>query len=182
MRNALFSTVMADAESRQRAGRVPGLRFAQVVDVNDAGYVLEWLSGSVRSRSAAARHATFMAGAGRGAYFPLEVGDEVVVGFEEGNLDRPVILGALWSDVDPPPDNVDTSSSNNTRSIVSRAGSELTFDDSSGATRVLLQSAGGMKLLMDDSTRTLTLQLDDSTKIELSAAGVKVVGARIDLN
>lgn len=182
MRHHLFSTLLSDTETRQREGKVPGLRYAEVAEITDRGYVLKWLSGSVRSKSAPARVSRFMAGNERGAYFPLEIGDEVVVGFEDGNIDCPVILGALWSDVDVPPTNVDTSSSNNTRSIVSRAKSELTFDDTSGATRVLLKSAGGMQLLFDDSTKTLTLSIDDSTKIELSPAGIKIKGTRIDLN
>jgi uncharacterized protein involved in type VI secretion and phage assembly len=182
MRPGLFSTVMSETESRQRAGRVPGLRFAEVAEITDEGYVLEWLSGAVRSRSAPARVARFMAGKERGAYFPFEVGDEVVVGFEDGNLDRPVILGGLWSDEDPPPADVDTSSSNNTRAIVSREKSRLAFDDSPGATKVLLKSAGGMELLLDDAAQTLTLKFNDSTKIELSAAGIKLQGTRIDLN
>lgn len=182
MSTNLFAHVMADTEARQRAGRVPGLRFAEVAEITDAGYVLEWLSGTVRSRSAPARVARFMAGNQRGAYFPFEIGDEVVVGFEDGNIDRPVILGALWSDQDAPPENVDTSSSNNTRSIVSRAKSELTFDDTQGATRVLLRSAGGMQILFDDSSSTLTIQIDDSTRIELSPAGIRLTGTRIDLN
>ncbi|HSW22247.1 MAG TPA: phage baseplate assembly protein V [Burkholderiaceae bacterium] len=182
MRRGLFAHVMADAEAQRAAGLVPGLRCAEVAEITDEGYVLEWSTGTVRSRSAPARQACFMAGDKRGAYFPLEIGDEVIVGFEEGNIDCPVILGALYSDVDLPADGVDTSSSNNTRSIVSRAKSELSFDDSTGATRVLLKSAGGMELLMDDSAQTLTLKLNDNTKIELSAAGIKVVGTRIDLN
>ena len=53
MRPGLFSTVMSETESRQRAGRVPGLHFAEVAEITDEGYVLEWLSGAVRSRSAA---------------------------------------------------------------------------------------------------------------------------------
>jgi len=182
MRPGLFSAMLSDSETRQREGRVPGLRYAEVAEITDEGYVLEWLSGAVRSRSAPARVARFMAGHERGAYFPFEVGDEVVVGFEEGNLDRPVILGALWSDEDPPPSGVDTSSSNNTRAIVSREKSMLSFDDSPGATKVLLKSAGGIELLLDDAAQTLTLKFNDSTKIELSAAGIKLLGTRIDLN
>lgn len=178
----LFSTVMADTESRQRAGRVQGLRYAEVAEIVDEGYVLQWLSGGVRSRSAPARVARFMAGPERGAYFPFEVGDEVVVGFEDGNLDRPVILGGLWSDVDLPPTNVDTSSSNNIRSIVSRAKAEISFDDSQGATKLLIKSAGGLQVLLDDAAKKITLKVDDGNFIEISAQGVKVKGTRVDLN
>lgn len=183
MRHSLFSTIMADSEQRQREGAVPGLRFAEVKEITDDGlYILEWLSGPVRSRSAPARVARFMAGKERGAYFPFEIDDEVVVGFIDGNLDQPVILGALWSDVDPPPSEVDTSDSNNTRAIVSREGSRLAFDDTTGSTTVLLKSAGGIQILLDDAGKSLTLQFNDSTKIVLNAQGVSVTGTTINLN
>ena len=106
-RHKVFSPLLADSEARQSAGNVPGVRFAEVKEIKDDGYVLTWLSGPVRSRSAPARAASFMAGKERGGYFPFEVGDEVIVGFEEGHIDKPVIIGALWSDQDPPPPDVD---------------------------------------------------------------------------
>lgn len=245
MRQGFFSAVFSDAEERRRTGAMPGLRYAEVAEITDEGYVLEWISGTVRSRSAPARVSRFMAGNERGAYFPFEVGDEVVVGFEDGDIDSPVILGGLWSDQDVPPADVDTSSDNNTRAIVSRENSRLSFDDTPDATKVLLKSAqglelsfddakdamkvllkgpgalqllldgtksaekvllegpagmkllldgaagaakallqgpGSMKLEFDGSAQTIKLQLDDSTKIELSASGITVQGTRIDLN
>jgi uncharacterized protein involved in type VI secretion and phage assembly len=173
---------MAGDEARQRTGGVQGLRYAEIKRIEDEGYILTWLSGSVRSESMPARAASFMAGAERGGYFPFEVGDEVVVGFIDGHLDQPVILGALWSDQDPPPQGVDTTASNNTRAIVSRAKSKLSFDDSSGKAKIELSLASGMKLVLDDAGKKITIQFDDSNKIELSASGVTVVGAVINLN
>ncbi|MGB4827042.1 MAG: phage baseplate assembly protein V [Paracoccaceae bacterium] len=161
---------------------LPGLRYAEVIEITDKGYILEWLSGSVRSRSAPARAARFMAGSERGAYFPFEVHDEVVVGFIDGHIDEPVILGALWSAQDKPPKDIDTSDSNNTRAIVSREGSRLAFDDTKGQTQVLLKSAGGISITLDDKAKSLTLKFDDTAMIVLDAKGVTVKGTAINLN
>lgn len=179
---AVFPTLMADQENRQRAGHIGGLRFAEIKEIKPEGYILTWLSGPVRTPSAPARAASFMAGGERGAYFPFEVEDEVVVGFANGNLNEPVILGALWSDQDQPPPSADTSDANNTRTIMSREGSELTFDDTPNATGVLLKSAGGMEIKMDDAETKLIIKLNETTSIELSTDGVKVVGSTINLN
>lgn len=182
MRHSVFSSLMEEAGRRRREGTVPGLRFAEVKEITDDGYILEWLSGAVRSRSVPARAASFMAGKERGAYFPFEIDDEVVVGFIEGDIDQPVILGALWSDQDPPPADVDTTSSNNTRAIVSREKSRLEFDDTSGQTKVTLRSAGGIELIFDDGQKSLTIRLDASNQIVLNASGITVTGTKINLN
>ena len=56
------------------------------------------------------RIASFMAGehvgddasnGPRGAYFMPEIGDEVLVAFEHGDISRPIVIGRMWSDVAP---------------------------------------------------------------------------------
>ena len=44
-----------------------------------------------------ARLVTPMAGKDRGVFFRPEVGDEVLVAFELGDVRRPYVLGSLWS-------------------------------------------------------------------------------------
>ncbi len=38
-----------------------------------------------------------------GSFFIPEIGDEVLVGFEHGDPDRPIIVGRLWNEKDRPP-------------------------------------------------------------------------------
>lgn len=182
MHHTPFAALLECREQEDRRRDIAGLRYAEVLRVEDDGYILQWLSGAVTSPSAPARVATFMAGGERGSYFMPEVGDEVVVGFEDGNLDRPVILGALWSDVDQPPTNADTSSSNNIRTIVSRLGHQLTFDDTPGAGKVTIKTKGSLQIVMDDATHKITIEVDASNKIEISPAGVTVKGTVVNLN
>ena len=153
----VFHRLLEFAESWQRQQPQFGLAFAEVTAVGDDGYTLSYLSGNHDAPSAPARVAAPMAGHKRGAYFMPEVGDEVVVGFELGNLNRPVILGALWSDVDAPPSSADTSSSNNVRTLTSRAGHEVTFDDSA-AGKIQIKTAGGMEITLDDAGQKITIK------------------------
>jgi uncharacterized protein involved in type VI secretion and phage assembly len=47
--------------------------------------------------------AAFMSGAERGAWFMPEIGDDVLVAFEQGNVEKPYILGFLWNGEDRAP-------------------------------------------------------------------------------
>lgn len=178
-----FASLMEDREEAERRGAVPGVRYAQVARREDDGYILTWLSGSVTTESAPARVATMMAGDGYGTFYMPEVGHEVVVGFEEGDIDRPVILGCLWSPGDDqPPSQADNTATNNVRTTVSRSGHELTFDDSPGAGRITLRTAGGLQIVLDDQQRSITIEVSRSNRIVISPTGVSVSGTFIDLN
>ena len=151
-------------------GQVAGLVLAEVTAIHDDGYELHFLSTAVTETVRGARVATLMAGHQRGTFFQPEVGDEVVVGFELGDISRPIILGALWSDRDQPPEGADQSASNNIRTIVSRAGHQITFDDSSQP-KITIKSSGGLEITIQDApTQKITIKSTGSiatSKIEL---------------
>ncbi len=50
-----------------------------------------------------ARVATMMAGPLHGSYFIPNIGDEVLVAFEQGDVNAPYVIGSLWSAFAPPP-------------------------------------------------------------------------------
>src|SRR4051794_12552542 len=109
---------------------VHGLVTAKVRSIEDDGsYLLDYLSMSSDEPSAPARVMMPMAGANRGTYFLPQPGDEVVVAFELGNTNLPIILGAVWNNESPVPSQARPSPDNHVRTIVSRSGHELTLDD-----------------------------------------------------
>lgn len=154
------------------ASRIYGLVVATVTAIQDDGFELQFNSSRIDAKIPRARFATLMAGNERGTFFMPEVNDEVVVGFEMGDVHKPIILGALWSDVDRPPQHADTGSTNNVRTIVSRCGHQLTFDDSPGANKITLKSNGGLEItIQDQPTPKITIKTNDGgvngSKIEL---------------
>lgn len=109
-----------------------------------------------------ARIATTMAGAGRGTYFLPEIGDEVLVAFEDGDIHYPFVLGALWNGEEKPPeDNAD--GRNDVRKIRSRSGHEITLNDSASG-HVEIKTKGGHTILLDDSTGSEKIRIADRTK------------------
>jgi uncharacterized protein involved in type VI secretion and phage assembly len=75
-----------------------------------------------------ARVATLMAGLERGSFFIPQIGDEVLVGFNHGDIREPFIIGALWNTLDRPPSLLPTDAVNK-RIIRTPAGQEIVFDD-----------------------------------------------------
>ncbi len=96
------------------------------------------------------------AGKNRGWFFIPEVDDEVLCIFEHGDLERPLVLGALWNGKDKPPDK--NPGGNPRRVIKSRQGSKITFDDDQ------------MKLIIEDGTGKGKITFDsNANKIIIEA-------------
>lgn len=108
-----------------------------------------------------ARVSTFMAGKEMGAYFLPEVGDEVLVGFLEGDVSRPFVIGALWNSEDTPPLKNDDGK-NNIRKIKSRNGNEIILNDEEGKESLEIKTKSGHTLKMEDGS-TNKIQLKDKS-------------------
>lgn len=91
-----------------------------------------------------ARLATLSAGQNRGSWFLPERDDEVLVAFEAGHPAHPVVVGALWNGHDTPPATADAG--NTVKLLRTRGGSELRFDDTSGAETVRVQTVAGQSI------------------------------------
>lgn len=130
----------------------------------DKEYVSDWA------------RATGMGGAGGGGMFGPEVGDEVLVGFEQGRVDRPFVLGGLYNGQDKPSDHdvplVDsTSGTVNRRSLVDRSGDRLELLDAAGG------GPQGVRLSTGDGKVTLHLDRKD-TKVVLHSDGTVEIDAK----
>jgi len=141
------------------------------------------------------------AGAGPDAGFLIvpEVGDEVLVAFEQGSFNRPYVLGGLWNGQQALPP---TAASGNEKPLVrswhSRTGHHITVYDNAD-NKIEIITSGGQMLVLDDANQNITitsssgmtLAFDDGggkfsiegNQIEIKASGsLKIeAGANIDL-
>lgn len=108
------------------------------------------------------RMTTFMTGGGRGSFFLPEVGDEVLVAFENGNIDRPYVIGALWNGVDKPPE-TNSDGKNNIRKIRSRSGHELIFNDEENKENIEIHTKAGHKIFLDDTSDKEKIEIQDKS-------------------
>jgi phage baseplate assembly protein V len=107
-----------------------------------------------------ARIAQPMAGADRGTWFLPDVGDEVLVAFEGGELAHPYVIGSLWNGQDSPPESND--GDNDVRSVTSREGHTLTFDDADDG-GVEIETNAGHRIVLDDSSGSETITIEDTS-------------------
>jgi uncharacterized protein involved in type VI secretion and phage assembly len=101
------------------------------------------------------------AGKERGWFFLPEVNDEVLVAFEHGDINRPIILGALWNGTDKAPKD-NSSGSNPIRTLVSKSGSKIEFDDEKNT--ITISDGGGKGEIVfkaDDNKITITAKSGD---------------------
>jgi uncharacterized protein involved in type VI secretion and phage assembly len=135
-----------------------------------------WLSDKVESGWA--RCATPMAGSGTGLFLLPEVGDEVLVAFEHGDLAKPIVLSALWNGKRLPPA-ANTTGKNYVRLLKTAAGHEILLDDTPGAGKLSLKDMAGSEIVLsaDGSvaiTAVTSMKLKAATTIDIEAASVNV--------
>lgn len=134
-----------------------------------------WLSED--EESFWARMLTPMAGNEIGVYFLPEVEDEVLVAFEQGQIDFPYILGSLWNGKEKPPESNDDGE-NNKRTIKSRSGHILRFDDTDGEEKIeIIDKSGENKITISASENTIMISAKADITIE-SADGKLILNGK----
>ena len=167
-----FDSVFADQDRQRRERSVEGISIAKVTGrMADGTYTVLYLGMGGDAPSAPARMMMPNAGNQRGMHLMPEVGDEVVVGFEGGDSNAPIILGALFNAESPTPDQAKPSNENNIRTLVSRTGHEVTFDDSPSAGKVTVKTKSGLCLRLDETPPgKITMETPKGISIEMDDA------------
>jgi phage baseplate assembly protein gpV len=115
---------------KEKEKKVYGVVSATVIDNVDCTgearvqLLLPWLPGFMPW----ARVATPMAGLARGTFFIPQIGDEVLVAFNQGDVREPFIIGSLWNTTDRPPALAPTDAVTK-RVIRTPLGQEVSFDE-----------------------------------------------------
>lgn len=133
----------------------PGFRVRVTVDALDAGFRTFW-----------ARVVVPMGGNERGTYFLPQKGEQVLVVFEHGNMNRePIVLGTMWSTERKPPE-TNPSGKNNVKLIQTPKGHRIIFDDKEGAEKlIVVDSTNNNKIEIDSAAKKVTIQSAGNLKI-----------------
>ena len=102
----------------------------------------------------------------RGFQFIPEVGDQVMVSYEGGNPHRPYVSGSMYHGKNA------KEVSNNIRSITTKSGSTIVFDDTDRAEKITIKDKKGNTITFDSKDKSLSLQSPET--INISAKNVKI--------
>lgn len=167
-----------------RPGRIYGVVVGIVLDNKDPqGRVKVKFPGLSDAETGHwARIAQLMAGAERGTFFLPEVNDEVLVAFEEGDITRPYVLGALWNGRDKPPA-ANTGGENNLRFIKSRSGHLVRFDDTKGSEKIeIIDKSGNNSIVIDTAGNRITVRTAQDVNIEAPQGTIKLSAKNIEIS
>jgi uncharacterized protein involved in type VI secretion and phage assembly len=160
----------------RRLGPVIGI-VTNVKDEDNLGKVkvkFPWLSED--DESAWARLASPMAGPDRGLQLVPEVDDEVLVVFERGDPNRPIVIGSLWNGVDASPLGADAISGDGAvqqRMLKSRIGHTILLDDSDSSKSIVITDSAGNKMTWDAANSKIEIESQGDLKVT-SAGDLKV--------
>ncbi|BDD09409.1 type IV secretion protein Rhs [Fulvitalea axinellae] len=137
-----------------------------------------------------ARMSNFYSTSGQGVFFIPEIGDEVILGFVNGDPSAPIVLGSLYSGKNKAP--YDMTKDNYTKAFTTKAENKIEFndekkiitittpaenkvvlDDDQGS--ILIQDKNSNKMTMDDSG--ICLQDKNGNKITMSSGGIEIKSA-----
>jgi phage protein D/phage baseplate assembly protein gpV len=142
-----------------------------------------WLSSEHASDWA--RVVTPGGGPQRGLEFLPEVNDEVLVGFEHGDVNYPYVLGGLWNGKDAPPkknDEIVGGGKVKQRVIRSRTGHIIILDDSDDQPSIsIVDKTGKNSIKLDSKSNKLTVHLEGDMLFEAPSGDVTVKGKTVNL-
>lgn len=120
-------------------------------------------------------------GGQKGVSFIPEVGEEVIVGFEGGNADRPYIMGALFNGVDNP-DNAWLPGNNQVKAIRTRNGHTVEIWDQGEGGYIRIYDHGKENYILTYSTDEKLIKLESTGNIELYAKNDIIMHAGHDIS
>lgn len=97
------------------------------------------------------------AGRDYGSYFLPEVGQAVVVAFEQGEKSCPIVIGALWDKKNTLPKKT-ANQKNTIKRLRTKGGCEVVFDDEKGKENILVTTPAKLSLCLDDEKKRMTIK------------------------
>jgi len=155
-----------DNNDPQGQGRIK-VRFKWACKTND---VTEWLRVITPDAGSSEKVSK-----NRGFVFIPEIGDQVAISFEEGNVARPIVLGSVFHGKS----GSGGSASNNSKSLTSKSGHTVQLNDGGGIT--IKDKTGGNHIVVDGENK-VTVTSSQTVVLTNGAAAITLEGDKITIH
>ncbi len=115
-----------------------------------------------------ARQTTYYASNGFGNFFMPEIGDEVLLGFVNGDPRFPIIVGSVYSQKNPPAYTPDAP--NTYKAIVTKTKMKNEFEDVESI--ITISTPAGNQIVISDKDKSITILDETGNKLVMDPAGV----------
>lgn len=138
----------------------PGMIQVEIPIRDEESSILRW-----------AKVAHMYSGKEWGEYFHPEIGDQVLLAFEHGSLERPFVIGSVPRDNDKFISQT-AQKENPVKRIVTRHGNELSFEDAKEGEgdrdRILVQtSGGGQSISLENDKKQIVIKAEEKIVIKV---------------
>ena len=110
-------------------------------------------------------------GLDKGFHFIPEIEEEVLVGFEGGNAERPFVMGALYTGVNKPEEW--QTDANNVKAIRTRSGHTIELNDTEGEEKINIYDNEGSIITFDTQAKSLTINATET--IDIGAKNINII-------
>jgi type VI secretion system secreted protein VgrG len=131
-------------------GRVR-VKFKWLCDTNDPSEWLRVITPDAGSSNKVAKN--------RGFVFIPEKDDQVIIGFEDGNIARPIVMGSVFHGKN----GIGGSINNDRKSLTSKSGHTITLDDSGG---ILVRDKTDLNFINIDGKNSITVNTDNNITLQ----------------
>jgi uncharacterized protein involved in type VI secretion and phage assembly len=101
----------------------------------------------------------------------------VLVAFEHGCVDHPYILGSLWNGRDEPPES-NQDGQNNHRTLRSRSGHVVRFNDRDGSETIeIIDKSGQNRIVISSAENSITVQAQGDITIKSTSGKLALTAA-----
>ena len=107
-------------------------------------------------------------GSGKGFYFVPEIGEEVLVGFQGGNAEKPYVIGTQYNGKEK---SGYTDKENNIKAVHTRSGHKLVFTEDES---ILITDKSGNEILLDTKGSNITITAPETMTLNAKNLNINV--------
>ena len=107
-------------------------------------------------------------GSGKGFYFVPEIGEEVLVGFQGGNAEKPYVIGAQYNGKEK---SGYADKENNIKAVHTRSGHKLVFTEDES---ILITDKSGNEILLDTKGSNITITAPETMTLNAKNLNINV--------